>query len=231
MAASEWSILLPTLNEGNTLGPLVQSLLKTKQFENAQILVLDSGSSDCTFDAFNHLAKTHSNLRWIDAPLGKAMALRVGFAKANSKYIAFMDSDLQYLPQDLPKLCNEIEKGADLALSKRVVIASQLQGSQLRRSLSLFYSQIIGKKLLNLACSDPQSGMKAFRASLLEGAKFKSGTWSLDIELIRHAQKKGAKIKEVEIAFEPRRGGRAKADILFTGSELMLSAAKEYFRK
>jgi hypothetical protein len=66
---------------------------------------------------------------------------------------------------------------------------------------------------------------------LLEGAKFDAVNWALDIQLIRHAQKKGAKIQEVEISFEPRSGGHAKADIFFTGSELMLSAAKEYLKK
>jgi len=225
--STKYSILLPTLNEGDALAPLLERLLALPFCKESEILILDSGSWDNTRDTYTHFSQNHKNIKWVGAPHGKSAALRVGFAKAKGELIFFMDSDLQYMPEELTALKNAIDAGADVVCTKRQVVSAN---GHVRRALSLFFSQLVGKKLLNLPVSDPQSGMKAIRASLLKKMKLSAKYWDLDLQLIMQAGALGAKIAEVPITFESREGGQAKADIFFTGGNLLAAAGREIFK-
>jgi hypothetical protein len=78
--------------------------------------------------------------------------------------------------------------------------------------------------MLHLGVSDPQSGMKAFRASLLPKLHLTERHWGLDVQLIKQAQAAGARIKEVDIRFVPRETGRSKTGFVSTSLDLLQTA-------
>jgi len=187
--------------------------------------VVDGGSADNTRDEVLNLAKTHKNIELLDAPNGKGIALRLGFSKAKASGIIFLDADLQYLPEDIPKIAKAL-KLADLVVTKR-----ETSEFSTRRFLSLGFSQIIGKGLLSLPASDPQSGLKGIKKRLLANLTLSSRQWELDAELIKKAQAAGAKIKELEIEFRPRTAGKTKTGVLGTSSNLLAGSIKLAFGK
>ncbi|MFA5108396.1 MAG: glycosyltransferase family 2 protein [Candidatus Micrarchaeia archaeon] len=230
MKKCNWSILIPTLNEGGTLQELLNGIysLGLSDFE---VLLLDGGSTDDSRDIFLHFKKKYSSIYWLDACGGKSSALRVGFAKANGAHIAFMDADMQYLPSDLPKLIDSMHIGNDLVITKRRLVNGNKKNSSFRRALSLVYSQIVCKKGLSIPFDDPQSGMKAINSNLLKKMNLRSRGWELDTELILQALSLGAKIDEVEIGFYPREHGRTKTSVFGTSSSLFFSALKTRLNK
>jgi glycosyltransferase involved in cell wall biosynthesis len=222
-----WSIAIPVLNEGHALGKLIERLYRLPQIKRCEVIVVDGGSTDNTRDVFIHAARTHPRLYLIDAPGGKSIGLRRAFARAHGRYIAFMDGDLQYSPSDLPKLMKKVEQGADLAVSRRKLAWAD---NSIRRLASQSFSRL-SRMLLGLPVSDPQSGMKAFRASLLSKLCLTSYDWGIDIELISQALRQGAKIEEVEIEFHPRQAGKAKTSLLSTSFDLLRTTLQQLIRQ
>ncbi len=221
----DWSIILPVLNEGENLGPLLEAILLLPLARRAEIIVVDSGSTDSSHDAYLHVAAKYKKtpIRWLEAPPGKGVALRLAFERARGKFIAFMDSDGQYLPSGLAAVCRALENRADLVVTHR----RARNTNPLRRALSLGYARLIGRYLLGLPARDPQSGLKAFRADLLHGMKLTAKHWDLDSQLIAGAERAGATIEEVDIEFLPRSHGRTKTGLVSTSVNLLTGALRQ----
>lgn len=225
MMASEvkWSIVVPVLNEGATLGRFIERLHDLPNISQCEILIVDGGSTDHTHDVFVEMLRAHPNLRFIEAPLGKGIGLRLAFSRARGRYLAFLDGDLQYAPSELPKVMRRLERGADLVVTRRRVVWAD---NSARRMASQVFRRI-GHSILSLPASDPQSGMKAFRASFLPKLHLSAKYWGLDVQLIRQIQALGGRIEEVEIEFHPRASGNTKTGLLSTSFDLLRTAIDE----
>ncbi|VVB57256.1 Glycosyltransferase AglD [uncultured archaeon] len=223
MADVAWTIVVPVLNEGSTLGRLLERLYLLPEIQRCEVLVVDGGSTDHTRDVFIEAVRIHPRLFLLDVPSGKGLALRRAFARALGRFIAFLDGDLQYAPSDLPKLMRRVERGADLAVSRRRVAWAD---HSVRRLASRAFVHL-GRGMLGLPVSDPQSGMKALRASLLPKLHLTANDWGMDVQLIRQAQAGGARIEEVEIDFHPRGGGASKTGLVSTSLDLLGTALEE----
>ena len=219
----KWSIVVPVLNEGATLGRLIERLHDLPDISQCEILIVDGGSIDHTRDVFMECVRAHPHLRFLEAPDGKGLGLRLAFSHARGRYIAFLDGDLQYAPSELSKLMRRVERGADLVVTRRRVVWAD---NSARRLASGAFKHL-GHVLLDLPATDPQSGMKALRASLLPRLHLTAKHWGLDVQLIRQVQRLGGRIEEVEIEFHPRPGGQTKTSLFSTSFDLLRTAIDE----
>ena len=108
------SIVIPLLNESESLKPLhdwiIQSLkLKKKHFE---IVFIDDGSSDGSWEIISRLAKDHHHTHGIQFSknFGKSQALHAGFRAVNGKYVVTMDADLQDSPEEIIPMINKLKE-------------------------------------------------------------------------------------------------------------------------
>ncbi len=223
MADVAWTIVVPVLNEGPILGRFLERLYMLSSISRCEVLIVDGGSSDHTRDAFIEASRIHPRLFLLESPPGKGLGLRRAFMRAKGKFIAFMDGDLQYSPADLPKLMHRIEKGAELVVTRRKVAWADYSPRRLTSRAFVHFS----RGLLGLPVSDPQSGMKALRASLLPRIHLSAKDWGLDVQLIRSAHACGAQIEEVEIDFYPRPAGKTKTGLFSTSLDLLSTALEE----
>jgi glycosyltransferase involved in cell wall biosynthesis len=108
------SILIPLLNEQESLPELHQWIAKVMLANNFsyEILFLDDGSSDNSWQTIKQLSKEDSNVKGIRflRNYGKSQALHAGFAQAKGDVIITMDADLQDSPDEIPELYNLIIK-------------------------------------------------------------------------------------------------------------------------
>ena len=108
------SIIIPLLNEQESLPELHQWIAKVMVANNFsyEILFIDDGSTDKSWQTIEQLSKEDSNVRGIRflRNYGKSQALHAGFAKANGDVIITMDADLQDSPDEIPELYNLIIK-------------------------------------------------------------------------------------------------------------------------
>lgn len=115
------SILIPVLNEAENILPLFYEVKKYVP-EDFELLFIDDGSSDTTFLEIQQLAQRDDRVKCISFSrnFGHQHALMAGMDYANGHYIVTMDGDLQHPPSCLPIIFEQLEKGHDIVLTKRM---------------------------------------------------------------------------------------------------------------
>ncbi|MFT5251074.1 MAG: glycosyltransferase involved in cell wall biosynthesis [Flavobacteriales bacterium] len=106
------SILIPLLNEEESLQELYSWIIKVMQAHNYsyEIIFLDDGSTDASWSIIEQFASENNNVKGVRfmRNFGKSQALHAGFAKAQGDVIITMDADLQDSPEEIPGLYNMI---------------------------------------------------------------------------------------------------------------------------
>ena len=109
------SILIPLLNEEESLKELYTWILKVMQEHNYtyEIIFLDDGSTDDSWNIIEGFAQENPHVKGVRfmKNFGKSQALHAGFAKAKGDVIITMDADLQDSPEEIPGLYEMIVKG------------------------------------------------------------------------------------------------------------------------
>ena len=200
------SVVIPTYNEEQTLPILVEGLIQTFK-ENGiigEIIVVDDGSTDETGKIAEELCKKHGNVRVFHSKrrMGKTAALHLGFENASGDVLAMIDADLQYAPEDLPKLLAKIQEGYDVVNGWR----KHRNDSILKKIPSSIYNSI-SRFSFGMNLHDFNSGLKAFKREVIEDLNLRKGQHRFLLNLAHH---KGYKVGEVEIQHFPRKHGKTK---------------------
>jgi glycosyltransferase involved in cell wall biosynthesis len=203
------SIVIPIHNEAPALPELVGELTKTlgEWGHSFEIIVVDDGSTDESFDILARLQAADPRLRVIRfrRNFGQTAAFAAGFAHARGRLIATSDGDLQNDPHDIPAMVAWIDKGFDIVCGWR----RKRQDTLSRRLPSMMANQLIsvvtGVRLHDYGCS-----LKVFRAEVIKPLRL-YGEMHRFLPAI--ASEQGVAIKEVEVHHRPRKYGRSKYGI------------------
>ena len=215
------SVIVPTFNEAQTVEELIDRTSNSLRDYEHEIIVVDDTSTDGTADIVQGLSSKRKNIILIERKeRGKSGAILKGFGVSKGKYIVTIDADLQYMPEDIPKLLIYAKNNRDIVVGKRIA-----NDTGLRRLLSLGFSTIFGRIILGLPVSDVQSGLKVIRREVLEDIKITADKWDFDVELLYKAKKKW-KIDEVAIPFDPRKSGKTKVSVFPTMMNLGFAALR-----
>ena len=206
------SVLIPVYNEKNTLSEAIRRVQRVDV--SKEIIVIDDGSNDGSREILANLdidakKQTDSNneLKVIMKSVneGKGAAIRSGLAEVTGDVVIVQDADLEYNPQDYPKLLEPIEAGeAD------VVFGTRFFGGGPHRVL--FFWHYVGNQFLtlfsniltNLNLSDMEVGYKAFRSDILKKIQIKSNRFGFEPEVTVKLAKLGCRIYEVPISYYGR---------------------------
>ncbi len=201
------SVVVPLRNEVENLVELHQQLSETlKQVGRPYELVfVDDGSTDNSFDVLRKLQESDSQLRLIRLRrnFGQTAAFAAGIAHARGRLIVTSDADLQNDPHDIPSMVEKLEQGYDMVCGWR---RNRKDPFLTRRVPSMIASRLIssttGVRLHDYGCS-----LKVFRAEVIKSMKL-YGEMHRFIPAI--ASEQGVKIAEVEVNHRPRLHGESK---------------------
>ncbi|WP_372987686.1 glycosyltransferase family 2 protein [Marinobacter sp.] len=149
------SIVIPAKNEAKSLVTLLPQL--KKGFPNSEIIVVNDGSIDNTKE---ELLKYEVKVITHHTSRGNGAAVKSGARVASSEIIVFMDGDGQHDPEDIPKLIDEINNGADLAVGSR---NKKGQANIARGVANAFYNWF-ASKVTGFPVEDLTSGFRAVKA-------------------------------------------------------------------
>ncbi|MGB7063400.1 MAG: glycosyltransferase family 2 protein [Candidatus Zixiibacteriota bacterium] len=200
------SIVVPAYNEVENVLPLMEEFSKTfaRTRMNAEVILVDDGSTDGTFLKARECQRRYPFLRVANHQrnMGLTEALMTGFSKARGRIFVFWPADLQYLPQDIPKLVERIDNGYD-------VVCGWKQGSYgLKRLVSFFYN-LLSRMVFRVKVHDLNS-VKAFKRQVVDDVPMRKD-WHRYMVVM--AAEKGYKIGEVKLKLHPRRFGQSKFGI------------------
>jgi len=198
-------VVMPVYNEEKTLHLIVGRVLARP--EVAELVIVNDCSNDGTWQTMQELAKTDSRIRIFthEVNQGKGAALRTGFGKVESGIVIIQDADLEYDPDDYPKLLMPILTGrAD------VVFGSRFLGSGMHRVL--YYWHCIGNRFLtllsnmftNLNLTDMETCYKVFRQEILQQITIEENRFGFEPEITAKVARLRVPLYEVSISYYGR---------------------------
>ena len=201
----KYSVVIPVFNEAENLEVLYARLTKVMDGLDGpyEIIFVDDGSSDSSFQILNILHQKDKNIKVIrfTRNFGQHPAVMGGFNASRGETIITLDADLQNPPEEIPKLLEKLDEGYEVVFG----VFQQRKHSAFRRAGSRFAKWVLGR-ILPVEATD-LSGFRALRSYtvaqlklLNEKSKFLDGLlcWM------------GYKVGKVEVAHEERHSGKTK---------------------
>ena len=209
------SIVVPAYNESSRLGATLQQILEHVRREhwNAEVVVVDDGSRDETFEIAGRFAAGHPQVRVIQNPgnQGKGYAVRNGMMQAKGKILLFTDADLSSPISESTKLFAALEGGADVAIGSRWLNpALQFQRQSVTRQVLSRMFNLYLRGVLLFPYRDTQCGFKAFtrRAAAMIFPLQRIRRWGFDPEVLYLAHRQRLKVAEVPVAWGHDEGSK-----------------------
>ncbi len=197
------SVVIPVYNETATLAQIVERVQNVPV--TTEIILVDDCSSDGSTELVRKLARTEG-IQGIfhQVNRGKGAALRSGFAAARGDIVLVQDADLEYDPQDYPRLLAPIEKdGAD------VVYGSRFAGGESHRVLYFWHSignralTLLSNMLSNLNLTDMEVCYKVFRREIIQDIELREDRFGFEPEvtarLARYRKTDGNRLRIFEV--------------------------------
>jgi hypothetical protein len=196
------TIVVPAYNEARRLTQPLYELGGVLEQHNAELIVVDDGSTDGTSVLARRCLAGNARARVIRQAQnrGKGAAVRTGFSAARGRSIVFMDADLATDLGDLDALLLALED-SDIALGSRADPATVIETSTARRSLMGVQFNRLVRQVTKLPLHDTQCGFKGFRAStgkLLMHLSAIDG-FAFDVEVLALADRLGFRSSEVPV--------------------------------
>ena len=200
------SIVIPAYNEKESLPELFSRIQKAVTPLNCEyeIIVVDDGSTDGTFEQLKALKKEYPMLRAIRfrRNYGKSAALAEGFERARGEIVITMDADLQDDPAEIPNLIRKIEEGYDLVSGWK-----KKRHDPLSKTIPSRIFNFVTAKLTGIPLHDFNCGLKAYRNEVIK-------TIEVYGELHRFlpvlAVWQGFEVTEIPVKHHPRKYGKTK---------------------
>ena len=206
------SIVLPTFNERDNIGPLIERTLTALGEHQLEVLVVDDDSPDGTWQVVAQIAAEDSRVRLIRRrdESGLTSAIWRGISEAQGTWVGWMDCDLSMPPEDWPRLVKVAQEGADVAVGSRYVpggadVAHSFTGRTLSRLINL-----TSGVLLNWGIKDYTSGFILARRSLFTQVALRGDYGEYCIDLLYRLKQAGFSVQEVPYICVPREHGQSK---------------------
>ncbi len=198
------SVIIPCFNEKLTLNKILERV-KNSPINLKEIIIVDDCSTDGTTDILNKIKDPLIKVYYHPKNKGKGAALRTGFSQAKGDICIVQDADLEYDPNDYPKLIKPIlDDKAD------VVFGSRFQGGAPHRVVYFWHRMgnglltLLSNLLTDLNLSDMETCYKVFKREVIQSIRIKEDRFGFEPEITAKIAKMNLRIYEVGIAYYGR---------------------------
>jgi len=195
--------MMPAYNEERTLELILEHVLQRP--EVGEVIAVDDGSSDRTWQILDRTAARHGKLRALRQPFnqGKGAALRRAIEELRMPFALVQDADLEYDPRDYPRLLEPLVEG-------RADAVYGVRGFAGQTAFSYWF--VLGNKTVTLATnllfdcyiSDMETGYKVLRSDLWRRLRLRGTRFDIEPDITARILRLGYRIHEVPIRYYAR---------------------------
>ena len=226
--ALDLSIIIPAFNEERRLPGAIQGLQGFLDTASArtEVLIVENGSTDRTLDIARSAAEGDDRFKALHLPeRGKGRAIRAGVQASQGARVALCDADFSMPVEEISRLLQAVDDGADVAIGSREAPGAQRIGEPRHRH---FMGRVFNWLVRAVAVpniEDTQCGFKAFRGDVAHDlfARQRIDGWAFDVEVLFLASRGGYSIVEVPITwrYDPSSRVRPVRDTIAMMRELI----------
>jgi glycosyltransferase involved in cell wall biosynthesis len=206
------SIVMPVYNERATIEEIIDKVRAADVGMERELVIVDDASTDGTRELLARHGSSDCDVRvfFHESNRGKGAAVRTGIERTTGDIVLIQDADLEYDPDDYLELLKPIVEG-----SAQVVYGSRFLGRRYRllgRDRVAFPLHYLGNRFLNAltnllyrsALTDMETCYKAVAQPLLRGLDLRADKFDFEPEVTAKILKRGYRIVEVPIRYQPR---------------------------
>lgn len=208
------SLVIPCFNEANTLGGIVDEVLRIASPDlQLELLIVDDCSTDDSVQTAERIAAKHPEVKLLkhSTNKGKGAALKTGFSEATGDFVGVQDADLEYDPRDYLKMLRVADElKADVVFGSRYLRDSKRQVLRFWHSTMNRFLTFCSNAFSDIELTDMETCYKLFRREVIMQIApcLKENRFGFEPEvtarLARASRQNGWRIAECSIHYRPR---------------------------
>lgn len=219
---SEFTVVLPTLNEEKTIGEMLRRTLRS--YDGCSIIVVDDGSDDLTSDIVKGFVKQNRRVKLFDRSIvglerGLTASVVYGIVKSRTKYVIVIDADLQHPPEKIKDIAGKLSSGYDLAVANRAKVTDWAVYRKIISRAFMYAGKIILFAEAKETCVDIFSGFFGMKRDVFLSVyrknrhRFVGEGYKVLFDFLKCIDRGTLRIGNVPFVFNTRRFGSSKASI------------------
>ena len=199
------SVVVPCYNEVATIVELLEAV-RAAPWPDMEVIVVD----DCSTDGSRQLLQSmqpalYDQLVLHERNAGKGAALRSGIAAATGEVVLIQDADLEYDPQEYPRLLAPIVAGeADVVYGSRFIGSGPHRVLYFWHRLGNGFLTLMSNMFTNLNLTDMETCYKVFRREIVQSIRIEENRFGFEPEITAKIARLHCRIYEIGISYRGR---------------------------